>query len=153
MLAGLAGGIVSLMLSSFLYGVSAPVLFNPQFQSPKILALYFALQPLPWLVANPAAFAAGWVTVGLLRGIVFAWLSPGLSGVGTRKGLNFGVVTWLTVVMFSEFYTAINLFGEPFPLVSLELVMLLVTFLAEGWVFGFVYARSRTVRSDEAASA
>ncbi len=147
-LAGLAAGVVSLILTSLLFAAGSPVLFSPLFQSRKVIDVYSTIQPLPLLATNQAAFGLGWVTLGVVRSLVFAWLFKSIPGNGIRKGLNWGLILWLTMIMFAEFFTAINLLGEPLYLVSFELSLLLTAFLAEGAVFAAMYGRAWNTKTD-----
>ncbi|SRR5712691_264410 len=125
-----------------MYTAGSPLLFNSQLQSKKVLDVYNSIQPLPLLTTNPAALASGWALVSMLRTVVFAWFYRGIPGAGIRKGLNWGLAIWLTVIMFSEFYTAINLLGQTSYLVAFELGLLLPPFLGEGSVVAMIYRRA-----------
>ena len=142
LLAGVAGAVTSLILTGILYTAGSPLLFNPQLQSKKVLDVYNSIQPLPLLTTNPAALAAGWVLLSMVRTVIFAWFYRGIPGTGIRKGLAWGLAVWLTVIMFSEFYTAINLLGEPLYLAAFELGLQLPAFLGEGAVVAIIYRRA-----------
>lgn len=137
--AGIAGAVVSLIVIGVLYRVSAPFLFDPALQSKKVLDVYSTIRPLPLQSTNIAVFALGWVIVGSVRGIVFAWLYEGIPGRGVQKGLTWGISIWLTIIMFAEFYTAINLLGEPLYLSIAEFVLQLPAYLGEGAVVATIY--------------
>ncbi len=142
--AGLAGAVVSALLIGALYGIGSPILFNAQLQSKKVLDVYNSIQPLPLLTTNIAAFLIGWVLLALTRNLVFARLYPGIPGEGIRKGLAWGFAIWLIMILFSEFYTAINLLGEPFSLAAFESALQLPAFLGEGVVVALIYRRAWT---------
>jgi uncharacterized membrane protein YczE len=78
----------------------------------------------------------------MVRTIVFTWFYKGIPGTGIRKGLSWGIAVWLTVVLFEEFYTAINLLGEPLYLSVFEMGLILPAFLGEGSVVAAVYTRA-----------
>lgn len=140
--AGLAGALVSAILVGILYTAGSPILFNSQLQGAKVLAVYNTIQPLPLLTTNMPAFLVGYVVVSMVRTFVFAWLYRGIPGAGVRKGLAWGLVIWLIAIVFSEFYTAVNLLAEPLFLVAFELVLQLPAYLGEGVVVATVYGRA-----------
>jgi hypothetical protein len=140
--AGLAGAITSMVLVAVLYTAANPILFNPAYQGAKVIAVYQSIQPLPLLTSNPAALAAGWILVSMVRTLVFAWFYKGIPGTGIRKGIAWGIAVWLTVVLFSEFYTAINLLGEPLYLAAFEMFLILWAFIGEGSVVATIYHRA-----------
>lgn len=141
LVAGIAGAFTSMVLVALVYTAANPILFNPQYQSAKVIAVYQSIMPLPLLSSNPAAVVAGWIIVSMVRTLVFAWFYNGIPGTGVRKGLSWGLAVWLTVVLFSEFYSTINLLGEPLYLAAFEMFLILWPFLGEGAVVATIYRR------------
>jgi hypothetical protein len=140
--AALAGAIASLALTGILYTAAMPLLFNAQYQSKKVLDVYQTLQPLPLLTTDIGAFLAGSIIVASIRNLVFTKLYNGIPGVGVRKGLAWGLAVWLIMILYAEFYTAVNLLGEPLYLSAFEAAFQIPAYLAEGVVVAIIYRRA-----------
>ena len=138
-IAGVAGGIALLAGVFLFFGPAQSVLADPAHQSPKIIAIFFELEPLPRMVTDPFLAYAGFVLIGLIHGLVFALVAPALPGRGWMKGLSFGAVLWLVMVVWFEFFMLWNVLGEPLPLIALELVLWLLTVTLESLVIALVY--------------
>ena len=140
--AALAGAITALVLTGILYTGSMPLLFNPQLQSAKVLAVYNSIPPLPLLTSNIGAFLVGWFIVAMTRNLVFTRLFQGIPGTGIRKGLAWGLIVMLITILYAEFYTAVNLLGEPLYLSAFEWAIQLPAYLGEGVVVALIYRRA-----------
>jgi hypothetical protein len=69
-LAGLAGGLAAnlAMLVTFrLLGFGTGLLHNPRWQSPKLIAVWTQLQPLPRIVTAPLPMILGLIAFSLFR--------------------------------------------------------------------------------------
>jgi hypothetical protein len=81
-LVGLAGGITLnfMMLLTFrLLGFGwngGGILLDPSIQSPKLIAVWTQLEPLPLIVSNPAPIIIGLVLFGIGHAFVYQWLAP-----------------------------------------------------------------------------
>lgn len=144
LVAGLAGGAAFLAALFLLFGPAQTILADPRLQSPKLLKVFSELEPLPRSGTDPAWVAAGVVAFGVLHGLLFALLAPALPGWGWRKGLSFGVVLWLTMVLWFEFFLLWNVMHEPPLLIGLELALWLAVNLIEGVVIALVYRAGST---------
>lgn len=127
-LAGTAGGACAslLMLLTFRalgFGwTGGGVLLDPAHQSPKLIAVWTELEPLPLVVTRPTIVAVGLVLLGIVHAAVYrmvvgAW-PPGVRARAPRMP----AVLFLVAFLFWEFFTPFNQFGEPLPLISLELL-------------------------------
>ena len=118
-------------------------------QSEKVLSVWFELEPLPAVtplweeLANlearafaVQAFLFLWAAALVLL-YAMGWVNRPTSPL--RRGLTFGAVSWAVVFLFFEGFIPFNLLGEPFPLVLLELILLLAAMLVTGVVIAFVY--------------
>ena len=139
-LAGVAGGVASVFVLGFFFGIARGIIQNPAYQSPKLIAVWTSLHPLPRAVTQPWLIFLGFVLLGALHGLVFAQIAPSLPGRGWRKGLSFAVVLWVLMPLFFEFYTPWNMFHEPEPLVLLELLLWVPGMLAEGLTIAAIYS-------------
>jgi hypothetical protein len=147
--AGFAAFIVASIVSNLLFfRLGAGLLFDPDAQSDKLLAVFFEMEPLPLMFTNGPLYLAIAGIIGGLHGLVFAWIAPALPGGRLKRGLAFGVVLWVLMAVFFEFHTPFNMFGEPVALVALELVFWGVVLAVEGLILSFLYGTSRVERED-----
>jgi hypothetical protein len=143
-LAGLAGGMamnVAMLLTFRLIGFGwngGGILLDPDRQSRKLIAVWTQIEPLPLVVASPAPIILGLVLFGIAHAFLYRWLSPawplGIAARGWRMALLIFVMTFL----FWEFFTPFNQFGEPVPLIALELLFWSVIALADGFAMAAV---------------
>lgn len=148
-LAGLAGGLalnVAMLLTFRLLGFGwngGGILLDPTLQSAKLIAVWTRIEPLPRVVANPAPIIAGLVGFGVLHAFIYRWLSPAWPPGIANRGLRFALLIFALSYLFWEFFTPFNQFGEPLPLIALELAFWLVIALAEGFAIAAVMERRR----------
>ena len=143
-IAGLVGGVVAsivafLVAGALFLGVGGPILFNPDLQSAKLIAVWQEIEPLPVMSTNMPVFMVGVALLGLLQGGVFAWIIKGLPEPTLKRGSGFGLVLFLLIATYFEFFTPYNLFGEPLPLIALELFFWFIVTQVQGIVLSFVY--------------
>ena len=138
-IAGVAGGVALLAGMFLFFGPAQSILADPAHQSPKIIAVFFELEPLPRMATDPFLAYAGFILIGLIHGLVFALVAPALPGRAWLKGLSYGAVLWLLMVVWFEFFMLWNVLGEPLPLILLELALWLLTVTLEALVIALVY--------------
>jgi hypothetical protein len=133
-LAGLAGGAATnlAMLVTFrVLGFESGLLLDPRWQSPKLIAVWTRLAPLPRVVDAPLPIILGLFAFSLFH----AWLYAKLAGHWPRglwpRAWRLGGLVFVLSYVFFEFFTPFNLFREPLPLVAVELVFWAVVALAE----------------------
>lgn len=140
---GAAGAVAAFALAFLLFfRLAGPLLFDPVLQSPKLLAVWQELEPLPLVLADPGLFTVGVALLGAVHGLVFRGIVRGLPADPLRRGLAFGLVLWALMALFFEFFAPLNLFGEPLALVALELALWLPVLLVEGLVLSLVYGKA-----------
>lgn len=147
LLAGLAGGLamnVAMLLTFRLLGFGwdgKGILITSPLQSQKLIAVWTKLEPLPLVVANPAPIIAGLMLFGVGHAFIYRWLSiswpPGI----INRALRMAGLLFSLTFLFWEFFTPFNQFGEPLPLVSLELCFWAVIALAESFAIAFLMER------------
>lgn len=127
-MAGIAGGLalnLSMVLTFRLIGFGwkgGGILLNPALQSRKLIAVWTQIEPIPLVVSNPAPIAIGLMGFGIGHAFIYRWLSPAWpSGIMVRAVRLAGLIFGLSF-LFWEFFTPFNQFGEPFPLIGLELL-------------------------------
>jgi len=111
---------VGWMIGFFLSFVPAQaVLTDPARQSPKMLAAFFTLEPLP-RVSSPDKMVLLVLAVSAFLVLGYRLSRPDPSRSWWRRGLRFGALAWLLMVPWFELYLPWNVLHEPMPLVLLE---------------------------------
>ncbi|MEW5864989.1 MAG: hypothetical protein AB1773_15570 [Pseudomonadota bacterium] len=143
-LAGLAGGFaftVSMFVTFRLIGFGwdgEGVLLQSAIQSPKLVAVWTRLEPLPLVISNPVPIFFVLVLFCIGRAFVFRSLARSWPpGVLARAG-RYGGLTFFLTYAFWELFTPINQFGEPLPLVALELLFWAVIAFSEALAIALV---------------
>jgi hypothetical protein len=139
-LAGLAGGValnITMLLTFRLFGLGwdgGGILLDPAVQSPKVIAVWTQIEPIPLVVSTPALIGMGLVLFGILHAFVYSWLAPSWPpGIRERTWRMAALVFGLSF-LFWEFFTPFNQLGEPLPLIGLELAFWAVIAVAEALV-------------------
>ena len=125
------------------FQLGAPILFDPDIQSAKVIDVLFEMEPRPLMFENGPLYMAYGLGIGAIHGLVFMMIEPALGRTRLLRGLRFAVVLWALMALHLEFHTPFNMFREPLMLVGLELFFWAVVVLVEGLVLSFLYGRSR----------
>lgn len=143
-IAGLVAFTLANIVSNLLFfQLGAPILFDPEIQSAKIIDALFEMEPRPLMFENGPLYMAYGLGVGAVHGLVFMMIEPALGQTRLQRGLRFAVVLWALMALYFEFHTPFNMFREPLMLVGLELVFWVFVVLVEGLALSFIYGRSR----------
>jgi hypothetical protein len=137
-LAGLAGGAAMnlAMLLTFRtigFGWDAKgILLTSPMQSHKLIAVWTEIEPLPLVVNTPLPVILGMLLFGIGHAYIYKQVSVGWpQGVAPRALRMSGLIFFMSY-LFWEFFTPFNQFGEPLPLIALELLFWAVIAIAEG---------------------
>ena len=143
-IAGLVAFTLANVVSNLLFfQLGAPILFDPDIQSAKVIDVLFEMAPRPLMFENGPLYMAYGLGVGAIHGLVFMMIEPALGQTRLQRGLRFAVVLWALMALYFEFHTPFNMFREPLMLVGLELFFWVFVVLAEGLVLSFLYGPSR----------
>lgn len=142
--AGLTGGLamnLAMLLTFRLIGFGwngGGILLTSPMQSHKLIAVWTQLEPLPLVVANPAPIIGGLMLFGIGHAFIYQWLSttwpPGIM----PRSLRFAGLLFFMTFLFWEFFTPYNQFGEPLPLVALELFFWALIAIAESFAIASI---------------
>lgn len=136
LIAGIVGGFVGNGVLGTLFS-SPPVrsiLYNPNWQSP----LFIEITPQ----RNIPLSVAGLVLLSVIHAWLFSLFMPSLPGkTWIKKGLFWGFTIWLMYWVFQEWFIYHTLLGEPLLLNLLELAILMLGSLTEGFLIAFFLAR------------
>lgn len=144
LIAGFAGGMIInlVMLLTFRaigFGWNGGgILLTSSIQSQKLIAVWTKLEPLPLIVANPAPIISGLVLFGIGHAFVYKWISAAWPPGIIPRALRFAGLLFFMVFLFWEFFTPFNQFGEPLPLIALELSFWAAIAIAEAIVIASI---------------
>lgn len=145
--AGIGGGFamnLAMLLTFRLIGFGwsgQGILLNPDLQSRKLIAVWTEIEPLPLVVNNPAPIIAGIILFGIIHAFVYRWISQAWPAGIISRGLRMAILIFVVVFCFWEFFTPFNQFGEPLPLIALELLFWAIIALADGFVIAAIIER------------
>lgn len=74
-IAGLAGAVVGLITTFIGFMVADPILFDPDLQSAKLIAVWDEIEPLP-PACGEAATGIILLLIGIGRAFIYRWLAP-----------------------------------------------------------------------------
>ena len=157
-LAGLAGG-VAFVLGTFLtfarFGGSGRgqtgLLFDPATQSPKVIAVWKEIEPLPQVVENPIVIVVGFLVFAMVYAFVYRLFAPGWPTGIAHRGWRLAVVVWIGTV-FSEFIGPFNVLRQPIGLSVIAWTFWAVCALLEGYAIAFVSESGSAQRTERTAS-
>jgi len=145
LLSGLAGGVtlnLTMLLTFRLLGFGwhgGGILLNPSIQSSKLIAVWTQLEPLPLVVSNPFSIIAGLILFGIGHAFIYRWLSPIWPTGIIARAWRLSVLIFFLSFIFWEFFTPFNQFGEPLPLIGLELIFWAIIALSESIAIAVVF--------------
>lgn len=142
LLAGIVGIFASFAVSApLLFAIGPFTIFNEAIQSPKVIAVWGELEPLPLLVSNPVGFGLILTLLGAVHGLVFAIIAGGLPASMLKRGLLYGLIIWLLASLFFELQAPFAMLGEPLLLVLVELAIQFAGALMEGVTISWIYGK------------
>jgi hypothetical protein len=141
--AGIAGGIgifVANLVSQILFfQIGGELLFQSDQQSDKLITVMTQMEPLPVMETDPAVYMTISVFIGALHGGVFAYIRDSLPEHTIKSGLAYGGILWVLMALYFEFHAPFNMFGEPLPLLGLELCFWVIVVSVEGVLISTLY--------------
>lgn len=146
-IAGLSGGMtlnIVMLLTFRLIGFGwngGGILLDPSIQNPKLIAVWTKLEPLPLVVNSPAPIILGLILFGIGHAYVYQWIAPFWPKGIKARALRMAALIFFLSFLFWEFFTPFNQFGEPVPLILLELMFWAAIALAEAFVIAAVIER------------
>lgn len=144
LLAGLAGGFalnIIMLLTFRLIGFGwngGGILLDPSLQSPKLIAVWTQIEPLPLIVSNPASMIGGLILFGIGHAFIYQWLAPSWPTGIWKRTWRMAMLVFILSFLFWEFFTPFNQFGEPVLLMGLELIFWATIAIGESFVIATV---------------
>lgn len=146
-LAGLAGGLaMNLAMLLTFRGIGFGwdghgILLSSPLQSRKLIAVWTQIEPLPLVAFDPAPIILGLLLFGIGHAFLYQWLSPAWPAGVAPRALRLAGLLFFMTYLFWEFFTPFNQFGEPLPLIALELSFWALIALAEAFAIALVLER------------
>jgi len=135
---------VAMLLTFRLFGFGwngGGILLSSSIQSPKLIAVWTQLEPLPLVVANPPPIIIGMLLFGIGHAFIYRSVSTAWPVGTSRRAMRFAGLLFFMSFLFWEFFTPFNQFGEPLPLVALELLFWATIAIAESFAIASVLER------------
>lgn len=121
------------------------ILLNPVLQSPKLIAVWTEMRPIPRVITHPFLMGFAVFLIAWVHAMIYRWLAPAWPHGISARAIRFAGLIFFLSFFFFEFFTAFNQFGEPLDLLALELVFWVVVAVAEAWAIATVIeAKPRT---------
>jgi uncharacterized BrkB/YihY/UPF0761 family membrane protein len=121
-LSGIAGGLAWCLGMIVIFGSVQFILTDPTLQSAKFNVVFQSLAPLPRSIASPWIMPVGLIGFGLIDAWVYSIVRNAMGRTMVKRGALFGVILWLIMAPWFEFYLPWNVMWEPASLVALELL-------------------------------
>lgn len=146
---GLAGGI-AFVLGTFVtfrqLGGSREgaegLLFDPDTQSAKVIAVWKEMAPLPRVLETPAIILAGLIAFGLCYAFLYRSIAPAWPAGIHRRALRLAAIVWLATI-FAEFMGPFNVLHQPFSLSLIAWGFWAVCAIAEAYTLVYILDRRR----------
>jgi hypothetical protein len=150
LLAGIAGGIAFLLgmfitfaqLSGSQRGDEG-LLFDPDSQHPKVIAVWKQIEPLPRVIETPAIILVGMVAFGIAYAFLYRSVGPAWPAGIHARAWRLALVVWLATV-FSEFMGPFNVLHQPLSLSVVAWGFWAVSAVAEAYTLVFILDRGRS---------
>jgi uncharacterized membrane-anchored protein len=144
--AGIVGGlafVLGVFLTFAQFGGSRSgqtgLLFDPATQSPKVIAVWKEIEPLPRTLETPVVIVGGLVLFGLVYAFVYRSVAPSWPRAIASRAWRLALIVWVSTV-FSEFIGPFNVLHHPLELSLVAWGFWAVPALAEGFAIACVFA-------------
>ena len=150
LLAGLAGGAamnLAMLLTFRAIGFGwngQGILITSPIQSHKLIAVWTEIEPLPLVVNTPLPVIAGMMLFGVGHAFIYRIISTGWPEGVLPRALRFSGMIFFMTYLFWEFFTPFNQFGEPLPLIALELLFWAIIAISEAFTITWIMERRQS---------
>lgn len=122
----------------FVWSGAQNILGNPAHQSSKFIKTFTEYAPLPRMATDNTIVWKGLWVAGIFLAAAFSFVNKAMKGNWLRRGITFGLIHWLVMVPWFEFYLPYNVMYEPLPLVLFEGLLWLGVTLIIGIYMSFI---------------
>jgi hypothetical protein len=155
LLAGLADGVAFVLGTVITFAQLAGsrrgqqgLLFDPDTQSEKVIAVWKQLEPLPRVIETPVVILGGMVVFGIAYAFVYRSVAAAWPVGVHRRAWRLALVIWLAGV-FSEFMGPFNVLHQPLSLSVVAWGFWAVSAVAEAYALVWILDRGRSGRTSE----
>jgi len=142
--AGLAGGLAFVLGTSLTFALlsgsrrgQTGLLFDPATQSPKVIAVWKEIEPLPRVIETPLLILGGFVLFAIGYAFVYRSVAAAWPAGVLRRGWRLALIVWLGTV-FSELVGPFNVLHQPLSLSVIAWAFWAVAAVLEGYAIAFV---------------
>ena len=157
--AGLAGGLAFVLGTSLTFALlggsrrgQTGLLFDPATQSPKVIAVWKEIEPLPRVIESPLTILSGFVLFAIAFAFVYRSIAASWPAGVMNRGWRLALIIWLGTV-FTEFIGPFNVLHQPLPLSVIAWIFWAVCALLTGYAIAFVAERGQPGEPDRGRSA
>jgi hypothetical protein len=147
--AGLAGGLAFVLGTAVTFALlggsrrgQTGLLFDPATQSPKVIAVWKEIEPLPRVLDSPLLILGGMVLFGLAYAFVYRSVAAAWPKGVVGRGWRLALIVWIGTV-FSEFIGPFNVLHQPLALSVIAWAFWAVCALLQGYMIAYVAERGR----------
>lgn len=112
----------------FVWSGAQGILGDPALQSSKFIKAFIEYQPLPRMT-DVTILWKGFFLCGLLSATAFLLVGNVQKRIWWKHAIRFGIIHWLIMVPWFEFYLPYNVMNEPLLLVFFEAAIWLVVLM------------------------
>jgi hypothetical protein len=121
------------------------LLFDPDTQSHKVIAVWKEIEPLPRVLETPALILAGMIAFGIGYAFVYRAVASAWPAGLNQRAWRLALIVWIGTV-FAEFMGPFNVLHQPLGVSVVAWAFYAVCALAEAYAIVFVLDRGRSRR-------
>ena len=149
-MAGIAGGVAFAGIAFLTFGLlsgSRPgqtgLLFNPDTQSAKVIAVWKTIQPLPLITTHPPLILIGFIAFGVIFAFLFRSIQAAWPPKRWSRIWRLALLIWIATLFF-EFMGPLNVLRESPSVQWIELVFWAGCSLAEAAIIVSTSSRANS---------
>lgn len=143
-LAGLAGGLAFVLGNVLTFALlsgsrrgQTGLLFDPATQSPKVIAVWKEIEPLPRVIENPLIILGGFVLFAIAYAFLYRLIATGWPTGIINRGGRLAAIVWIGT-LFAEFIGPFNVLHQPLSVGVIAWAFWAVSALFEGYAIACV---------------
>ncbi|MFO1041726.1 MAG: hypothetical protein U0941_08070 [Planctomycetaceae bacterium] len=117
------------------------VLLDPRWQSQKLILVWTQLEPLPLIISRPPIIIFGMYAFAFTHAVIYRTQAVQWPTGVWKRAMRLAALIFFACYCFWEFFTPFNQFGEPLPLIGLELLFWALVAIAESMAIAFTAER------------
>jgi hypothetical protein len=157
--AGLIGGLAFVLGTSLTFALlggsrrgQTGLLFDPATQSPKVIAVWKEIEPLPRVIESPLIILGGFVLFAIAFAFVYRSIAAAWPAGAMNRGWRLALIIWIATV-FAEFIGPFNVLHQPVQLSVIAWIFWAVCALLGGYAIAYVAERGWSRKLDQGRTA